>query len=98
MGVLIDRGVPDRSTQEARGSSIFIRRVTSQPRSPEHACVLLPSVPVDACSTWPSSAGPGRPAVELPPVVDIPLPPGKLSLRSEEHTSELQSLRHLVCR
>src|SRR5437899_9544584 len=26
------------------------------------------------------------------------LTPGDLSLRSEEHTSELQSLRHLVCR
>src|ERR1035441_2355456 len=30
-------------------------------------------------------------------VADI-VPPGTEDLRSEEHTSELQSLRHLVCR
>src|ERR1035441_8429593 len=28
----------------------------------------------------------------------FPLPPWPAELRSEEHTSELQSLRHLVCR
>src|SRR5262245_62430287 len=35
------------------------------------------------------------------PVADLPLAAeglGRLQLRSEEHTSELQSLRHLVCR
>src|SRR5579883_3271465 len=73
-------GVADRSTQDARGSSIFTRRVTSQPRSLGYACLLLSSVPVDACSARPPSAGLGRPAVELPPVVDISLPAGTLSL------------------
>src|SRR5258705_10147906 len=40
---------------------------------------------------------PGRP--QLPLRLPGPAPgPGSRSGRSEEHTSELQSLRHLVCR
>src|SRR5262245_64231927 len=31
-------------------------------------------------------------------VVLKPCPPDRIDARSEEHTSELQSLRHLVCR
>src|SRR5262245_62680367 len=35
----------------------------------------------------------------LPVLVDSPFRPEQLThLRSEEHTSELQSLRHIVCR
>src|SRR5205814_9857064 len=36
----------------------------------------------------------------MPKVHPVPLPPCiyDISIRSEEHTSELQSLRHLVCR
>src|SRR5437870_9757027 len=33
-----------------------------------------------------------------PPALAPPLPPARLMLRSEEHTSELQSRGHLVCR
>src|ERR1035441_8659631 len=41
-----------------------------------------------------------RLASQLQPSLDETLPPTSLTepLRSEEHTSELQSLRHLVCR
>src|ERR1039458_10600033 len=39
---------------------------------------------------WPSACTPGFRSVVLWPV--------SRGLRSEEHTSELQSLRHLVCR
>src|ERR1039458_10558741 len=35
---------------------------------------------------------------ELPPTITCPTPLICASFRSEEHTSELQSLRHLVCR
>src|SRR5258705_9888355 len=38
-----------------------------------------------------------RVAMEHGPV-DLPRGAGRLAHRSEEHTSELQSLRHLVCR
>src|SRR5262245_63027446 len=34
-----------------------------------------------------------RPPARLPPAI-----PNEVRMRSEEHTSELQSLRHLVCR
>src|SRR5262245_65275036 len=43
----------------------------------------------------PKRFGPSSVPKELTPVA---FPPGRLRLRSEEHTSELQSLRHLVCR
>src|SRR5262245_63553392 len=33
-----------------------------------------------------------------PGVIAVPIPQRQGHLRSEEHTSELQSLRHLVCR
>src|ERR1035441_10956857 len=36
-----------------------------------------------------------RPAPEVPRIAPLP---ARRSPRSEEHTSELQSLRHLVCR
>src|ERR1039458_4067170 len=36
--------------------------------------------------------------VSVPTPVSEPLFPEEVNVRSEEHTSELQSLRHLVCR
>src|SRR5262245_63417825 len=39
-----------------------------------------------------------RPLRSAPALEDTPRPPVQALRRSEEHTSELQSLRHLVCR
>src|SRR5437899_4384645 len=60
-----------------------------------------------AARAWPASARP-RPggsagSAGLRPGFPAPAPttcaePGSETCRSEEHTSELQSLRHLVCR
>src|SRR5262245_2908925 len=59
---------------------------------------------------WPAQTAPGRNGSELPvpgaavgpmtPPLNSIRPPGTAAAnrRSEEHTSELQSLRHLVCR
>src|SRR2546425_5794429 len=43
----------------------------------------------------PHPEDPLQPGVTLPPLLRLPLP---LRVRSEEHTSELQSLAYLVCR
>src|SRR5436853_4241595 len=60
---------------------------------PFSANLPVPSSFSDATSTLncdvPSTTMPSDP---------VPLLLSSLSLRSEEHTSELQSLRHLVCR
>src|SRR5437899_7970926 len=40
----------------------------------------------------------GNESKKSAPVAKKPAPDGEEDLRSEEHTSELQSLRHLVCR
>src|SRR5258705_9091845 len=57
---------------------------------------------VDACTwVWPSSCcRPSPVSVVRPAVAPIrkPRPRANHADRSEEHTSELQSLRHLVCR
>src|ERR1035441_8309668 len=62
---------------------------------------------VSFCLSASSSVSP-RPRVDITPTVSQPIPPRArpwhvlclelLFPRSEEHTSELQSLRHLVCR
>src|SRR5258705_1829720 len=45
-----------------------------------------------------SSASPSCPAAVAEASNCVGMPPGAVAGRSEEHTSELQSLRHLVCR
>src|SRR5262245_64696783 len=74
--------VADRATGCARGR----RRSCAAARRPSEAgrrAVLRARLTRAACARL-------RGAAVLPPAVFIP--------RSEEHTSELQSLRHLVCR
>src|SRR2546425_8114594 len=46
--------------------------------------------------TLPTSESGGVPTVAATP--SLPMAPAELRLRSEEHTSELQSLAYLVCR
>src|SRR5262245_63760251 len=48
----------------------------------------------ETASTLPSLNGCAGPAA----AARAPSPPEPITTRSEEHTSELQSLRHLVCR
>src|SRR5262245_64011053 len=54
------------------------------------ARITLPHFSVSSAMSWPKSAG--EPVNTVPPRSD------NRAFRSEEHTSELQSLRHLVCR
>src|SRR5262245_53986988 len=56
-------------------------------------CLRWPTA-LESSSSWLQCLAAGRATVlsDLAHLVDVP------SLRSEEHTSELQSLRHLVCR
>src|SRR5437899_3862587 len=63
------------------------------------------STPASTSARIPSSeddAGPSVATIRVRAVGEIPrprsTPPGRCATRSEEHTSELQSLRHLVCR
>src|SRR5436305_6532769 len=51
-----------------------------------HDALPICSAPGSCCAAWPSSRTPPAP------------PPSRAWCRSEEHTSELQSRPHLVCR
>src|SRR5882724_12095407 len=53
---------------------------------PQSSCNFRPRAPARICSR----SGSGE--------AQLPLPRKPRFMRSEEHTSELQSLRHLVCR
>src|SRR2546427_4561554 len=62
---------------------------------PDDISAILPQMRGNLQKLWrmPSSA-----PVELPPAASPVVPPLRLKLRSEEHTSELQSQSNLVCR
>src|ERR1035441_10739243 len=79
-------GVEVISTPDA----VFSSQAQPEPKRPTPAALnfslnvsKLPKAPTMACATLPTGALPAF---------------GPMIFRSEEHTSELQSLRHLVCR
>src|SRR5438045_856223 len=94
----------DRCRSPSRSASAYLTRVVSSPNSPTLASVRnvsgLPtptSFPSAASSPSPSSSpseGNHFPFTQQKFASVYAAPEG----RSEEHTSELQSLRHLVCR
>src|SRR5947199_7694407 len=69
-------------------SLFFFLMIRRPPRS-----TLFPYTTLFRSVSWPESRSP--PSWETPCTCGKPPP---ISSRSEEHTSELQSLRHLVCR
>src|ERR1035438_10747068 len=88
--------VPARSS---RGASHSI----APPQNPPVAMLRLPHAtmtPSHPSSPPPHSAiPPAATIVGRAPASAVPTPGGSAApARSEEHTSELQSLRHLVCR
>src|SRR5262245_66163958 len=68
-------------------SKLFPYTTLFRSRAPPASTWMESHVPAAVASTW----APSRAAESL-------LPPSAAAMRSEEHTSELQSLRHLVCR
>src|SRR5690625_7729774 len=74
--------------------SIFLFFIAAPP--PEfHPLSLHDALPISSsAASSASSAPPAQPTKATPP----PAPPSSPKPRSEEHTSELQSRGHLVCR
>src|SRR5437899_10885455 len=73
--------------------SFFFLRIVTPPRS-----TLFPYTTLfrSVCIVAIASASSEPPHIH-PPIAQVPSPIRE-TVRSEEHTSELQSLRHLVCR
>src|SRR5258708_25070950 len=59
---------------------------------------LIEELPFTYLHVFTYSARPGTPAAERPGQVPVALARERNRVRSEEHTSELQSPDHLVCR
>src|SRR5947199_1848809 len=59
---------------------------------------LFPYTTLFRSGSHPTTFRAGPPFRCAPPLGALPRPVRAVALRSEEHTSELQSLRHLVCR
>src|ERR1039458_5741804 len=87
------RGTPERAEEVLRGRSqkILVRKPQEKWSAQEHAGHLLDLEPL-----WLARVEDYVAASAQLTVTD--LQNGKTDERSEEHTSELQSLRHLVCR
>src|ERR1041385_6353374 len=88
-------------------STILPATLAGSRKPPEkHSCTPVGSAPERPASTESMSGDDGTPTPRPTPVYVAPLPSvtvfGKLwsnePARSEEHTSELQSRLHLVCR
>src|SRR5262245_51275706 len=59
---------------------------------------LLPAISVIGPFTWPQFLRVGQRVRAIGAVLPSVFAPDIFGVRSEEHTSELQSLRHIVCR
>src|SRR5205814_9265667 len=79
--------LPARPLEPGRYSFVATHEGMFGGRDFAYLRIVPPGGPVTAISS--------RPRAKAPAILDALLP---LCARSEEHTSELQSLRHLVCR
>src|SRR2546425_5575741 len=74
------------------------RKPCVNPPAPYAARLSCKASKVESIARPPSDVSTGRNGVGWPPLPYTPRPRARRTARSEEHTSELQSLAYLVCR
>src|SRR5215813_14734338 len=87
-------GLPSQRASSQRPTSTPPRMISARTPTPDHARAMLGGTLV---SGRPTGMSP-QPISPLLIAVSIRWSPGPVAPRSEEHTSELQSRPHLVCR